>query len=305
MLPTLSPSISARRIGSFRPIGPWDDSNSRPLRSAGRLQWLPAMRIPAGSRERALLGLVLVHIAVAAIAYTDVPSVEPAPGPPLTDLEREGLAIWRARNCQACHQIHGFGGFLGPDLTNRVGSNSSDEEFRAILVDGAGSMPAFRMGRDERRALLAWLRAIDRTGRSQPPALEARRDVPPAEHWRLLVEEWLRRGGEAPGHVADRGLDLWTRTACGACHTPFKTGKFGAPDLTRATLDRSAVGLRRVVTEGRRNMPSHALSDEELDELAAFLGWIADRRRELARVDDALLQRAEFSWEEVPWFEYR
>ncbi len=38
---------------------------------------------------------------------------------PLSINAIKGKQIWLQNNCQTCHQIYGFGGFLGPDLTNR------------------------------------------------------------------------------------------------------------------------------------------------------------------------------------------
>ena len=45
-----------------------------------------------------------------------------------------GQSIWLRENCQSCHQIHGFGGFLGPDLTN-ISERIGREGFNQILID--------------------------------------------------------------------------------------------------------------------------------------------------------------------------
>ncbi|MCH7870146.1 MAG: c-type cytochrome, partial [Planctomycetes bacterium] len=46
-------------------------------------------------------------------------------------MAKSGLAIWRENNCQACHQIYGYGGFLGPDLTNLM-DRRPDEDWKYI-----------------------------------------------------------------------------------------------------------------------------------------------------------------------------
>ncbi len=86
---------------------------------------------------RTLLG---VYLLVSVVAYTDYPRT--AAYETLTERERHGLAIWRRHNCQACHQVYGFGGFLGPDLTNRVTEETQDFEFLSLLKQGREKMPA-------------------------------------------------------------------------------------------------------------------------------------------------------------------
>ncbi|MCZ6597955.1 MAG: hypothetical protein O7B99_09975, partial [Planctomycetota bacterium] len=74
------------------------------------------------NRSHTLTFLVVCFLGVSVVAYTDHPRV--SAGPPLDELERAGLAVWRENNCQACHQVYGFGGFHGPDLTNRVSEDT-------------------------------------------------------------------------------------------------------------------------------------------------------------------------------------
>ena len=60
----------------------------------------------------------------------------PVRTPPLDDLARAGRALWHDHNCQTCHQIYGFGGFLGPDVTNgaqRLGDADGTPEALAEL----------------------------------------------------------------------------------------------------------------------------------------------------------------------------
>lgn len=253
--------------------------------------------------ELILAGLVVAYVALSVVAYTDFPRRPTDPA--LTDLELRGLAVWRGNNCQACHQIYGFGGFLGPDLTNRVTDATPDAEFRAVLEDGARSMPAFEMAAADQEAVLAFLRAVNRTGQSQPTPLATTEGVSPIAHFERLADEWARESGGFLEAGVERGLEVWTSRGCGACHVPFMDGRMRAPDLSLGSIDRSVPALRAVLDSGRRNMPPFEVTDPEVEALSAYLQWISSNRGALVRLNDALLEHEDFSWGTVPWFEYR
>ncbi len=254
-------------------------------------------------REVALGLLVAAYISVSVVAYTDFP--RRATDPPLTDLELRGLAAWRAHNCQACHQIYGFGGFLGPDLTNRVTDATPDAEFGWILTVGSGPMPAFDLPPAEQETILAYLRAVNRTGRSQPEPLGAGQQVSPVEHYGRIAEEWARQSGRDLTARERRGSEVWHRNGCGGCHWSFTVGLSLAPDLSQRAVDRSANALRGVLDEGRGRMPPFRLPAGDIDDLSAFLEWISGHRSELVDINDRMMERQPFSWGAVPWFEYR
>lgn len=244
-----------------------------------------------------------VYITLSIVAYTDYPRSDSNPS--LTDLEREGQGVWRRANCQACHQIYGFGGFLGPDLTNRVTDQTPDKEFQAILESGTDVMPAFQLPPAEQAQVLAFLRAVDRTGRSQPTPLGARRRVNPTQHFERLADAWLESHGPSWAPEARRGLDAWSAYGCGSCHVPFTVGLMRAPDLSRRAIDISVPALSEIVNRGRRNMPRFSLTPEQLADLHAFLQWVRSNRTQLVEMNDRLLEREDFSWRALPWFEYR
>lgn len=79
----------------------------------------------------------------------------------------KGKAIWQQHNCNACHQIYGLGGYLGPDLTNEYSRRDSGF-IKAFLKNGTDVMPNFNLTDQETNALLAFLNSIDRTGKSDP-----------------------------------------------------------------------------------------------------------------------------------------
>jgi nitric oxide reductase subunit C len=257
------------------------------------------------SRWRKILLLVLwgVYLSVSIVAYTDFPRQQSSR--PLTELERQGLAVWRHHNCQVCHQIFGFGGFLGPDLTNFVDNKKSDGEFTSILTYGLGRMPALNLTSADQRAVLAYLRRINWTGRSQPRPLRSRRTVDPIENFRLISEEWARRNGsELPPKTRD-GSELWSRLGCGDCHMPFVPGRNRAPDLSGRAINRSVPALRDILDRGRGRMPSYRLTRGEIEKLGAYLEWISSHRADLVNLNNRIMDREEFSWRTVPWFEYQ
>ena len=62
------------------------------------------------ARKRSMIGLVLIFFVQTWFVYTD-PAGRRTPA-----LSREatlGQKVWHDHNCQSCHQLYGFGGFLG------------------------------------------------------------------------------------------------------------------------------------------------------------------------------------------------
>lgn len=83
-----------------------------------------------------------------------------------------GRRQWQARNCVACHQLYGLGGFRGPDLTNIMSHSDRGEAYvRAVLRFGMGAMPDFHLTEQEIDALVEFLRAVDASGTFPAPAV--------------------------------------------------------------------------------------------------------------------------------------
>lgn len=257
---------------------------------------------PCDRREVCVLSLVAVFVLVSVIAYADYPHAGPAVE--LDPLERAGQAVWRRSGCQTCHQLHGFGGFLGPDLTNRVGEDTPDDEIVSIVTSGNGMMPAFRLTPDEQEALVGFLRAMNRTGSSLPPRGPVTRRADPVRHFQEIVEAWRLESGRTPPPEVARGAAVWTMQGCGSCHAAFDQGRNLAPDVTAFSVNRSAPAMKALLSAGRRRMPSYVLGDRDVTDLSAFLTWITAHRAELSAMNDRLEGRAPFSWKDLPWFEY-
>ena len=235
--------------------------------------------------------LVCAFTVQTALVYTDDTADRT---PPLDPLAAEGRALWHEHNCQTCHQLYGFGGFLGPDLTNAA-SRLHRSRLDAILTAGSGQMPAF--GFDEHRidALEAWLEAVDRTGVGQ-----ARRDPPldPDAVAQVIAEH----SGE--GTLEEHGYEVF-RISCSSCHRLFEAvplGPFLAPDLTDAVPRLGEAEVRRTIREGRpdKGMVPPPLADEDFEAVVGFLRWLSEQRDTMrTRLGLADHQRG------LPWWEYR
>lgn len=82
-----------------------------------------------------------------------------------------GKQLYQQYNCQACHQIFGLGGYLGPELTKAYSDKSRGEQYmKAILSVGGSRMPDFRFSAKQIDALIAYLKYVDTTATPVPSA---------------------------------------------------------------------------------------------------------------------------------------
>lgn len=117
-------------------------------------------------RSGALVLLVLAFVANTVAIYAglfDGRRIAP------DDAAMRGRSLWQAHNCQACHQLFGLGGYMGPDLTN-VAQDRDPDRLRTFIRYGTGRMPAHPLEDADIDALLAFLGWVGRHGRSQVPA---------------------------------------------------------------------------------------------------------------------------------------
>jgi nitric oxide reductase subunit C len=97
---------------------------------------------------------------------TDAPHIAP-----MSDEARHGQALFQEKNCIACHQFYGLGGYMGPDLTNVI-SRFGPAYARAFIVAGTQRMPNFKLSESEADALVAYLEFVDSTGTYPPQEFE-------------------------------------------------------------------------------------------------------------------------------------
>lgn len=80
-----------------------------------------------------------------------------------------------------------------------------------------------------------------------------------------------------------RGKHLWENRNCIGCHTLLGEGAYFAPELGNVYPRRGAEFIKVWIkyrpkegVDGRRSMPQFDFSDQELDDLVAFLKWTSE-----------------------------
>lgn len=80
-----------------------------------------------------------------------------------------GRLVWQKYNCQACHQLYGLGGYLGPDLTNVYSAKGKGLDYiKALIQSGSKQMPGFQLTEGEMDELLEFLKSTDESGEADP-----------------------------------------------------------------------------------------------------------------------------------------
>lgn len=116
---------------------------------------------------------VLVTLVVLFLSYSAWIYFHPVQTiPDMSAVADRGKKIWQSKNCQACHQIYGLGGYLGPDLTN-VYSRRNEDIIKAFVLSGTKTMPSFNLKEQEMEELLAYLRHLNSSGHADPKLLRA------------------------------------------------------------------------------------------------------------------------------------
>lgn len=88
-----------------------------------------------------------------------------------------GRQVWQKYNCQACHQLYGLGGYLGPDLTNVYSRlYESPEALKIFFKGGLKQMPVFNMSPEEEDLLVEFLKATDKSGSADPRNFHLQKD---------------------------------------------------------------------------------------------------------------------------------
>jgi nitric oxide reductase subunit C len=245
-----------------------------------------------------MLFLVTAFLVQTWMVYTDPAGRE---APPLSEPASRGWQLWHDSNCQSCHQLYGFGGFLGPDLTNAA-PRLTEARLDAILTEGSTLMPPFGFDAGERAALLAFFTELDRTGVGQVR-------VPEHEPPRELLDGLLA-GSESPDDPftpqEQAGAALLFEQNCIDCHLPNPASAYRATDLTRVMEELGADRVTTALAKGvpGKAMPSFPFDEQQAEAVRAALtrlgrhgdGVRAAFQRNAGSAEDALLA--------LPWFEY-
>ena len=253
-----------------------------------------------GSKGKAwMLGiLALCFVGQTYLVYSD-----PTETRVLQGEELAGRRVWLANNCQACHQLYGFGGFLGPDLTNAA-SRLQKPQLADRLVLGEGQMPSFDLPEDEVEALWKFLSAMDETGIGQarnPRSGGASADGSQVDSASTIaVQQLLNDSGNT---AAIAGFETYRAHTCVGCHVLFGASAIGAPDLslsgarlsTEEILSKLEVGVPPL-------MPPSGLSADKLEQVQAFITFLAENRAEaLALIEEST---DDAFWSNLPWWEF-
>ena len=249
-----------------------------------------------GVKAGVLIALLASFAGQTLLVYTDGGA-----GEPLSPTAQRGRRLWHQNNCQVCHQLYGFGGFLGPDLTNAA-VHVTPERLEDLLTNGSEIMPAYEMSPGNVDAVGAFLAAIDRTGRGQARALYGGDPTELLARFETTVERRLLTTAHSP---AAAGFEIVRAQVCHACHIPFRRSINGAADMSfvadRLTRDEILTVLRDGVGTA---MPAPRLSEDERETVYEYLAWLFAHREELL---DELGMSAwgSIEWADVPWWEYR
>lgn len=85
--------------------------------------------------------------------------------PKMSEQALAGERLYQEKNCTACHQFYGLGGYLGPDLTNIISNENKGPMYvKAFLNSGIKSMPNFNFSEEEKEVLVQFLSEVDKTG---------------------------------------------------------------------------------------------------------------------------------------------
>ncbi len=112
-------------------------------------------------------GLFLLYIVYGFVVYTRGTRTAVHLSPHEDSLSDRGKLIFQEKNCIACHQLYGLGGYLGPELTTAWSDPQRGEVFmKAFLKGGGPRMPNFHFSETEISALMQFLKYVDSTATS-------------------------------------------------------------------------------------------------------------------------------------------
>jgi len=255
-----------------------------------------------------MLLLVMGFLTQSYLVYSDA-SMTTA----LVGKELAGRGVWLRNNCQSCHQMYGFGGFLGPDLTN-VASRLQRQQLADQLSLGTGYMPRFAMVDEDIDSLWAFLAAMNRSGIGQarnPNLSNAVAGSTVKASPAMLAVQQVIEDAESTESTDDAemagvaaGFEIFRTYTCSGCHVLFGKSAIGAPDLSLSGGRLAPAEIRRILTVGvAPKMPASGLSKTQIIQVQSFLTFLADRRAE------SLVRRQEHRdrsfWSSLPWWEFK
>ncbi|PCJ55815.1 MAG: hypothetical protein COA70_01690 [Planctomycetota bacterium] len=250
-------------------------------------------------------GWMLGILALCFVSQTYLVYSDPTETRVLEGEELAGRRVWLANNCQACHQLYGFGGFLGPDLTN-VASRLLQVQLADRLVLGGDQMPKFDLPKKEVDALWEFLVAMDETGIGQARnpdsgGLSTASAGNPLNSPSTLVVQNLLNDSE--NEAARNGFEIYRTNSCVACHVLFGESVIGAPDLSLSSAHMSPEEIQHALEVGILPiMPPSGLSAAKRADVQAFITFLGEHREDAI----ALIKEStdDTFWSTLPWWEF-
>ncbi len=252
-----------------------------------------SMPCSEAAKQGMMIVLVTCFVIQSCLVYFDASAA-----PVLSSAALQGRRIWHENNCQSCHQFYGFGGFLGPDLTN-VTERLTPGRLDDLLTVGSAQMPAFDMSPQEIEAINVFLTGMNETGRGQARF----GGIGPAERLIRAIEKEL---SDEPNTAANDGYDMFTSRGCRGCHVERNYIIFEVPDLMDVTERLEKAEIMNVLENGRRPkmLPPH-LSPEGREQTYDFLLWLGQHRQSLSDAAAESDEETGIDWSQVPWWEFR
>jgi nitric oxide reductase subunit C len=189
----------------------------------------------------------------------------------LSDKVVEGKRIFEKYNCNDCHTILGFGGYYAPDLTKvvqRVGEDGIRYRVKSPEKAFAASwrkMPNEHVSDAEIDSLIAFFTWVGNVENGDWPPQDSKKRLSRSEE-RMVA-----------GAVASPGAAVFQTRGCMNCHSLHGTGgtfgpaldtigrQFGVEQIEHYIKDPKAVNPKAMMP------PQTALSEKEIEEVAAFL----------------------------------
>lgn len=110
------------------------------------------------------LSLFTTYVIYSAVVYTKGTENAVSADPAEANKINHGKKLYQQFNCNACHQLYGLGGYLGPELTTAQSDPNRGEIFMKALLKGGGPrMPNFNFSDDEISAFISYFKYVDAT----------------------------------------------------------------------------------------------------------------------------------------------
>lgn len=220
------------------------------------------------------------------------------PARPSTPLSPQGVAIFAAQGCAACHGAGAVGTKTAPALMT-FSKTLTPAALTKLLQHPnkkmqAGGMPATNLSAPEMSALVTYLQnlgdaaAVHPVAPAPPAAASPSAEAPSQAAPRASAEPAVRASQRRMNQLELRGQSVFDAHSCGTCHGMSGVGgTWAAPPLANSGKNFPAALLTTLLQhpttrmqQGR--MPPVSLSRGELDALVAYVSFISSTKEAAA-----------------------